>query len=72
MTLVNIAFTLGAMGRLRTGKVHALRWDQVDLERRRIHFRESIGGPLKDEDSRMVPIQDSLAPGAPVRRRRVG
>jgi hypothetical protein len=29
---------------------------------RRIHLRESVKGPLKDKDSRMVPVLDALAP----------
>jgi hypothetical protein len=30
--------------------------------RRRIHVRESVKGPLKDKDSRVVPILDRLLP----------
>jgi integrase len=59
---LNIAFAVGATGGLRTGEILALKWAHVDLPGRRIHVRESIGGPLKDEDSRMVPIQDALYP----------
>jgi integrase len=59
---VNLAYALGALGGLRTGEVLALRWAHVDLEQGRIHVRESTGGPLKDEDSRMVPIQEALRP----------
>ena len=47
---------------LRTGEVLALRWAHVDIAGRRIHVRESVDGPLKDDDSRMVPIQDALHP----------
>ena len=59
---VNLAYAIGALAGLRTGEILALRWDHVDLDRRRIHVRESVGGPLKDDDSRMVPIQDALHP----------
>ena len=34
----------------------------LDLARRRIHVRESVKGPLKDSDSRVVPILDRLVP----------
>lgn len=56
----SIAYTIGAMAGLRTGEVRALRWVHVDLDRGRIHVRESTDGPLKDDDSRIVPIQNPL------------
>jgi integrase len=59
---VNLAFALGALAGLRNGEVLALRWQHVDLGARRIHVRESVEGPLKDIDSRIVPIQDALYP----------
>jgi integrase len=59
---LNVAFALGAFAGLRTGEVLGLRWAHVDLQARRIHVRESIGGPLKDDESRVVPILDSLLP----------
>ena len=59
---INLAFAIGALAGLRTGEVLALRWEHVDLEHGRIHVRESTGGPLKDDESRIVPIQDSLQP----------
>ena len=59
---LNIAYAIGALGGLRTGEVFALRWLHVDIAARRIHVRESIKGPLKDGDSRIVPILDALAP----------
>lgn len=40
----------------------ALKWPHVDLAARRIHVRESVKGPLKDDDSRVVPILDALLP----------
>ncbi len=59
---LNVAFAIGALGGLRTGEILALRWENVDLDTRRIHVRESTGGPLKDDDSRVVPIMDALHP----------
>lgn len=59
---VNVAFALGALGMLRNGEALALRWEHVDLDARRLHVRESVEGPLKDIDSRIVPIQDALFP----------
>jgi integrase len=59
---VGVAYALGALVGLRTGEVLALRWGHVDLATRRIHVRESIGGPLKDNDSRVVPILEPLFP----------
>lgn len=58
----NIAYALGAMAGLRTGEVRALAWPHVDLERGRIHIRSSADGPLKDDESRMVPIHSGLVP----------
>src|SRR5712692_801972 len=59
---LNVAYAIGALAGLRTGEVFALRWQHVDVPARRIHVRESVRGPLKDKDSRMVPIRDALAP----------
>jgi len=57
-----VAYGLGALAGLRTGEVRALAWPHVDLERGRIHIRASAGEPLKDDESRMVPIQAGLLP----------
>jgi len=57
-----VAYAIGALGGLRTGEVFGLKWEHVDLGSRRIHVRESVSGPLKDKDSRMVPILDALLP----------
>jgi len=59
---LNVAYTIGALAGLRTGEVFALKWAHVDLAARRIHVRESVAGPLKDKDSRVVPILDPLLP----------
>jgi integrase len=58
----HVAYAIGARAGLRTGEVFALRWEHVDLERRRIHVRESVKGPLKDKDSRVVPVLNPLVP----------
>lgn len=47
---------------MRNGEALALRWQHVDMNARRIHVRESVEGPLKDIDSRIVPVQDALYP----------
>ena len=59
---LNVAYAIGALGGLRTGEVFALKWAHVDLNTRRMHLRESVKGPLKDKDSRVVPILDGLLP----------
>jgi integrase len=58
----NVAYALGVLAGLRTGEVRALAWAHVDLERRRIHVRASAEGPLKDDESRIVPVQAGLLP----------
>ena len=57
---LGVGFALGALAGLRPGEAFALPWQHVDLEGRRIHVRESVTGPLKDDDSRVVPILDPL------------
>ena len=59
---LSVAYAIGALAGLRTGEVFALKWEHVDLAARRIHVRESVKGPLKDKDSRVVPILDGLLP----------
>jgi integrase len=56
----NVAFAISALGGLRPGEVRALKWANVDLERRRIYVRESVKGPTKDKDSREAPIVPGL------------
>ena len=61
-----VAFAVGAFAMLRTGEVLGLNWSDVDLQRgeitvqRQVH--RSMLGPLKDDESRIVPIQVALAP----------
>lgn len=59
---LHVAYAIGALGGLRPGEIFALRWANVDLETRRIYVRESVKGPTKDKDPRMVPVMDSLLP----------
>jgi integrase len=69
---LDVAYAIGALAGLRTGEVFALRWEHVDLARRRIHVRESVKGPLKDKESRIVPILDRLLPVLADWRKRSG
>lgn len=63
---VALAYIVGALAGLRTGEVRALRWADVDLEGRLIHVRQQTARhgtgfrKLKDGESRLVPISDSL------------
>ncbi len=63
---INVAFAIGAFGGLRPGEVLGLEWPHIDLGTRRIVVRQQVHagriGPLKDDDSRVVPILESLAP----------
>jgi integrase len=56
----SVAFAMSALAGLRPGEVRALKWSNVDLERRRIYVRESVNGPTKDKDSREAPIGPGL------------
>ncbi|MFI5297294.1 MAG: tyrosine-type recombinase/integrase [Polyangiales bacterium] len=63
---LNVAFAVGALAGLRTGEVLAVKWSDIDLVAGRIRVHEQVKdgklGPLKDDDSRIVPIVDSLRP----------
>ena len=58
---MNIAYALSAFAGLRPGEVRARKWPSVDLRARKIYVRESVDGPTKDKDARVVPIVDGLA-----------
>lgn len=57
-----IMYDVGVFAGLRTGEIQALEADDIDLNRRRILVTRSVNGPLKDNDTRVVPILDSLFP----------
>jgi integrase len=73
---VGTAYALGALAGLRTGEVRALAWNHVDLAAKAIHVQVQVERRqgkdrsdwskdgtqvLKDDESRIVPIQASLA-----------
>jgi integrase len=73
---VGMAYALGSLGGLRTGEVRALAWRQIDLAAKQIHVQVQVERRqgkdeadwskdgtqvLKDDESRIVPIQASLA-----------
>jgi integrase len=62
----NIMFAVGALAGLRTGEVLGLNWRDIDLEGRKIHVRQQMQEGrlcgLKDDEPRIVPLQNSLAP----------
>jgi integrase len=61
-----VAFAVGAFAMPRTGEVLGLSWPDIDLERGEITVQRQVNrsqlGPLKDDESRVVPVQVALAP----------
>ncbi|MBI5486605.1 MAG: site-specific integrase [Deltaproteobacteria bacterium] len=57
---VRAMFAVGAFAGLRTDEILGLPKENVDLERRTIMVDRSARGPLKDNESRIAPINDSL------------
>jgi integrase len=59
-------FAVGALAGLRTGEIIGLPWEDIDLAGRRLHIRQQVTvgkiGPLKDSESRVVPLLTPLAP----------
>ena len=55
-------FATGAFGGLRTGEIIALERRDVKVNRRRVHVQRSVQGPVKNHQSRMVPLNDTLLP----------
>jgi integrase len=49
-------FTVAVFTGLRRGELFALRWEDVDLERARLHVRRSLDGATKSGKSRLVPL----------------
>ena len=73
----NVMFAVGVFGGLRTGEIVALDWGRdVDLSARRIHVQHQVKrgrlGLLKDRESRVVPVLDSLLPVLREHRMRTG
>ena len=62
----SIAYAVGVYAGLRTGEVLGLFWADIDFERRRIHVQRQVTrnhlGPIKDNDSRILPLVDELYP----------
>ncbi len=60
------AYMVGALAGLRTSEVRALRWEHLGFQERLIHVQDQVarrgGGTtdLKDDDSRFVPMSNSL------------
>ena len=54
-------FAVGTFAGLRTGEVIALEWSDLDFQARTIHVRRSVEGPLKDDESRIAPMAETLA-----------
>lgn len=60
-----VMFAVGAFAGLRPGEVFALDWQRdINLDRRRIHIQLQVQNgrlsPLKDNESRQAPINDTL------------
>ena len=53
-------FAVGTFAGLRTDEILGLPKANLDLERRTIMIDRSAQGPLKDNESRIAPINDSL------------
>src|ERR1017187_646648 len=62
----NVAFACGAFLGVRTSECLGLTWENIDLVNRRVYVRQQAHhgrlGPLKDNESRVVPLQDALLP----------
>ena len=59
---IQVMFDIGVFGGLRPGEIRALDVSDLDLDRRRIHVKRSVKGPVKNNQSRQVPILDALLP----------
>jgi len=53
-------FAVGVFAGLRPGEIRALRWSDIDFDAGLLHIRHSVGGPLKDDDSRVAPLGETL------------
>ncbi|MDI7269883.1 MAG: tyrosine-type recombinase/integrase, partial [Myxococcota bacterium] len=57
---VRAMFAVGVFAGLRTDEILGLPKSGVDIERRTLMVDRSARGPLKDDESRIAPINDSL------------
>jgi integrase len=73
---INVAFAVGAFAGLRTAEVLGLSWPDIDFATRRIHIRrQAREGRLtcvKDDEGRVAPLQDALAPILTAHKLRTG
>jgi integrase len=71
-----VAFAIGSLAGLRPGEVLGLDWRDVDLASRRMNVRLQVQGgrlvKLKDDESRVVPLQKPLLPILALWRLRTG
>ena len=62
----NVIFIVGEQTGCRVGEILGMQWRDIDLPGRKIHVRQQMQDGklciLKDRESRIVPLQDSLAP----------
>lgn len=62
----DVAFACGVFLGLRTAEVMGLRWQDIDMQGRRVHVSQQIQSgearPLKDAEPRTVPLMDSIVP----------
>ena len=62
----SVMFAIGAFAGLRTGEVLGLAWTDVDIDAERIVVRQQVHrgelAPLKDDEARVVPLLETLAP----------
>jgi integrase len=74
---LGVAYVLGALGGLRTGEIIGLRWSDISFDRKEIFVQVQVErktgktkeqlspdglSPLKDKESRTVPIVNALMP----------
>jgi integrase len=64
---LDVMFAVGAYAGPRPGEVRALAWADVSFERRSIKVWQAVNedgnlGPLKDDETRFLPILDPLLP----------
>jgi len=62
----NVIFILGALTGARVGELLGMAWRDIDFAGRKVHVRQQMQDgklcPLKDKESRIVPLSTDLAP----------